>query len=72
VQGIPATDLDKLFKPFSKTSVRSTAGEQSTGLGLAIVRRIVEGHGGRIWVESEVGQGSTFCFTLPVAPAELR
>ena len=66
-QGIPAKDLDKLFKPFSKTSVRTTGGEQSTGLGLAIVRRIIEGHGGRIWVESEVGQGSTFFFTLPVA-----
>lgn len=67
-QGIPAKDLEKLFKPFSKTSVRSTAGEQSTGLGLAIVRRIVEGHGGRIWVESVVGRGSTFSFTLPLAP----
>jgi len=68
-QGIPEADLSKLFKPFSKTSVRSTAGEQSTGLGLAIVRNIVEGHGGRIWVESEVGRGSTFSFTLPLADA---
>ncbi len=68
-QGIPEADLSKLFKPFSKTSVRSTAGEQSTGLGLAIVRNIVEGHGGRIWVESEVGRGSTFSFTLPLATA---
>jgi two-component system, OmpR family, sensor kinase len=65
-QGIPAKDLSKLFQPFSTTSVRTTGGEQSTGLGLAIVRRIVEGHGGRIRVESEVGQGSTFFFTLPV------
>jgi signal transduction histidine kinase/methanogenic corrinoid protein MtbC1 len=69
-QGIPAKDLDKLFTPFGKTSVRSTAGEQSTGLGLAIARRIVEGHGGRIWVESEVGRGSTFFFTLPVPPVQ--
>lgn len=65
-QGIPAADLPKLFKPFSRASVRTTDGEQSTGLGLAIVRRIIEGHGGRIWVESEVGKGSTFFFTLPL------
>lgn len=65
-QGIPEADLPKLFKPFSKTSVQSTAGEPSTGLGLAIVRNIIEGHGGRIWVESEVGHGSTFSFTLPL------
>jgi signal transduction histidine kinase len=65
-QGIPDADLPKLFKPFGKGSVRSTAGEQSTGLGLAIARNIVEGHGGRIWLESAVGRGSTFFFTLPL------
>jgi PAS domain S-box-containing protein len=63
--GIPAEELDHLFKPFSRTSVRSTAGEKSTGLGLAISRKIVDGHGGRIWAESEVGRGSTFSFSLP-------
>jgi signal transduction histidine kinase len=66
-QGIPAEELDKLFKPFGRTTVRSTAGEKSTGLGLAISRRIVEGHGGRIWAESEPGKGSTFSFALPVS-----
>lgn len=65
-QGIPAEELSKLFRPFGKTSVRSTAGEKSTGLGLAISRRIVEAHGGRIWAESEVGRGSVFRFDLPV------
>ena len=63
--GIPAEELDHLFKPFSRTSVRSTAGEKSTGLGLAISRKIVDGHGGRIWAASEVGRGSTFSFSLP-------
>ncbi len=72
-QGIPADELDKLFKPFGKTSVRGTAGEKSTGLGLAICRKIVEGHGGRIWAESELGKGSVFSFSLPVvAPAKAQ
>jgi signal transduction histidine kinase len=64
-QGIPAQEVDNLFADFGKTSVRPTAGEKSTGLGLAIVKRIVELHGGRIWVESKVGVGSVFTFTLP-------
>jgi PAS domain S-box-containing protein len=63
--GIPEAEQVKLFQPFGRTSIRSTAGERSTGLGLAISRKIVEGHGGRIWVESKVGVGSTFLFTLP-------
>jgi len=65
--GIPKSELETLFRPFQKTSARSTAGERSTGLGLAIVRNIVEGHHGRIWVESEVGRGSTFYVSLPVS-----
>ena len=65
-QGIPANEIDKLFKPFQRTSVRSTGGEDSTGLGLAIVRKIVMGHQGQVWVESEVGKGSTFYVALPL------
>jgi len=66
-QGIPADELDRLFQPFSCTSVRSTAGEKSTGLGLAIARRIIEAHRGRIWAESRPGAGSVFRFSLPAA-----
>jgi signal transduction histidine kinase len=65
-QGIPEEEREALFQPFQTTSVRGTAGEKSTGLGLVITKRIVEGHGGRIEVESEVGEGSTFRVRLPV------
>ncbi|MBF0407192.1 MAG: HAMP domain-containing histidine kinase [Candidatus Riflebacteria bacterium] len=65
-QGIPANELDLLFKPFSRTSVKPTKGEMSTGLGLAIARKIVLEHHGKIWAESTLGIGSVFSFTLPV------
>lgn len=68
--GIPEHEREKLFQLFQRTSVRSTAGEKSTGLGLAIARRIIQGHGGRIEVESQVGQGSTFTLTLPYISEE--
>ncbi len=63
--GIPPDERDHLFEPFQTTSVQGTAGEPSTGLGLAISRRIVEGHGGRLWVESTFGHGATFYVELP-------
>ncbi len=69
-QGIPAAELPQLFAFFSKTSVRPTGGETSTGLGLAIVKRLVEAHGGVVWVDSQRGKGSTFTFTLPLTPPE--
>jgi signal transduction histidine kinase len=65
-QGIPDSEIGKLFTDFGRTSVKPTGGERSTGLGLAIVKRMVEAHGGQIWVESQVGAGSTFTFTLPL------
>ncbi len=68
-QGIPADEIERLFTPFAKLTVKATAGEKSTGLGLAIVRRIVEGHRGRIWVKSEPGRGSIFSVELPTEPA---
>ncbi len=69
-QGIPAEELDRLFKPFSRTSVRATAGESSTGLGLAIVKRIIDGHAARVRVDSVVGQGTVFSISLPI-PSEV-
>ncbi|MBI4970515.1 MAG: GAF domain-containing sensor histidine kinase [Candidatus Omnitrophica bacterium] len=65
--GIPEKELDSIFVPFTKGSPRPTGGESSTGLGLAIVKKMVEIHGGKIWVKSQVGVGSTFYVTLPIA-----
>ncbi|WP_051617162.1 sensor histidine kinase [Desulfonatronovibrio hydrogenovorans] len=64
--GIPKDDLKKIFQPFTKTSVALPEGEKSTGLGLAIVQKIIKGHKGKIWVESEPGKGSTFYISLPL------
>lgn len=64
-QGIPEGEISKLFHPFQTTSVKATANESSTGLGLAIIKKIVEAHHGNIGVESEVGKGSTFWFSIP-------
>jgi signal transduction histidine kinase len=66
-QGIPASEVETLFKPFQRISVRTTGGESSTGLGLAIVNRIVQDHGAVITVTSEVGRGSEFSVLLPPA-----
>jgi len=63
--GIPAGEADKLFKDFSRTSVRPTAGEPSTGLGLAICRKIIEAHAGRITAQNQPGGGCIFQFELP-------
>lgn len=64
--GIAADHLDRLFKPFGKVWGWGTAGEKSTGLGLAIVKRIVLEHRGEVWVQSVLGKGSDFFFSLPV------
>jgi signal transduction histidine kinase len=62
--GIAATDREMIFEEFEQTTDGKKA--EGTGLGLPLSRRLVELHGGRLWVESEVGHGSTFRFTLPV------
>lgn len=65
-QGIPDDEMVRLFHEFGKTSTTSTGGESSTGLGLAIAKKIVDAHGGKIWAQSKVNEGSTFGFSLPV------
>jgi signal transduction histidine kinase len=64
--GIAAADQGRLFREFHQVDSSNTKKKGGTGLGLAIAKRIVELHGGRIWVDSELGAGSTFSFELPI------
>lgn len=64
--GIPDDLKDKVFDIFTKGKRYGTSGERPFGLGLSICKQIVEAHGGRIWLESKVGQGSVFSFELPI------
>ncbi len=70
--GIPETDREKIFEEFQQADSSSTRKKGGTGLGLSIAKRIVEMHGGRIWVESSLGKGSTFWFTVPVRVTRIK
>ncbi|NWF91296.1 MAG: response regulator [Syntrophaceae bacterium] len=70
--GIPKDQLEKVFEKFHQVEDSLRRSIAGTGLGLAITKGLVEAHYGRIWVESEVGKGSTFTFTLPVSKGEKR
>jgi two-component system, OmpR family, phosphate regulon sensor histidine kinase PhoR len=68
--GIPRVDQPRIFERFYRVDVARSREVGGTGLGLSIAKHLVDAHGGRIWVESEVGQGSQFHFTVPVFGAE--
>lgn len=64
--GIPKEEISKLFKKFSRADNAKNMYTDGTGIGLFVVKEIVEGHGGHVWVKSELGKGSTFFVTLPI------
>jgi signal transduction histidine kinase len=70
--GIAADDQQRIFEEFQQVDSSSTRENGGTGLGLSISKKIIELHGGRIWMESELGRGSTFRFTLPVRSGSRR
>ncbi len=67
--GIAPADLPRVFEEFQQVGPTTDRSREGTGLGLTLAKRFVELHGGRIWVESEVGSGTTFTFAIPMEPA---
>jgi two-component system phosphate regulon sensor histidine kinase PhoR len=73
--GIPPDDQPRIFERFYKVDKARTGSrdrESGTGLGLAIAKHLVQAHGGQIWVESTLGEGTTFLFTLPTADSDTQ
>ncbi len=71
-QGIPPDQLARIFEKFAQVELERGSGRATgTGLGLTFCKMAIEAHGGRLWVESQLGEGSTFSFTLSAMPAEL-
>jgi signal transduction histidine kinase len=66
--GISPEDQPRIFEEFRQVGSENAKKVKGTGLGLTLAKKFVELHGGRIWVTSEPGKGSTFCFTLPQKP----
>lgn len=63
--GIPTESLERVFERFYRVDKARSREQGGTGLGLSIVKHIVQSHGGKVWAKSELGKGSSFCFTLP-------
>jgi hypothetical protein len=70
--GIPRKEWDRIFEPFQQGAHGPGTPREGTGLGLTLSREFVELHGGQLWLESDVGRGSTFLFTLPTGPTLLE
>ena len=68
--GIPLADQPRIFERFYRVDVARSREVGGTGLGLSIAKHLMEAHGGRLWVESEVGHGSQFHFSVPIFGAE--
>jgi signal transduction histidine kinase len=70
--GIPAKDLPHIFERFFQVESHLTRRHGGMGLGLSVAKSMIEMHGGRLWVESVEGKGSSFIFILPLDPAQIQ